>query len=113
MFQNFVDEYDHEQGEVKRVLVGSPGIGKSVLFFLAALGRARSDERRIIMYFRKVVQELSVFVMRASATKGGVHVLFSRDLQTMHDRLSWVVDRFSTVPRVPVARKYQGCRVSF
>ena len=80
MFPKLVEEYDAEKGEVKRILVGSPGIGKSVLFFLAALGRARTYEEEIVMYFRKVEDELSVFVMEAGARKGEVNVLVSRNL---------------------------------
>lgn len=64
----------------RRVLLGSPGVGKSVLFFMAALQKAH-DSSVPVLYLRKKREEelLSMFVMRKIGV-GQVSVVFCRDL---------------------------------
>ena len=63
-----------------RVLLGSPGVGKSVLFFITALYKAETI-RPPIAYIRKTREEklVSVFVMFRTAN--GVRVFWSRDVR--------------------------------
>eukprot|EP00523_Entomoneis_sp_CCMP467_P007789 CAMPEP_0168741098 /NCGR_PEP_ID=MMETSP0724-20121128/12327_1 /TAXON_ID=265536 /ORGANISM="Amphiprora sp., Strain CCMP467" /LENGTH=541 /DNA_ID=CAMNT_0008788569 /DNA_START=55 /DNA_END=1680 /DNA_ORIENTATION=- len=83
MFDKLVSP--HGQGVRKRILTGSPGIGKSVLFFLAALRRAILHEEKV-MYMRKTTQDegkISVFIMEKTEGIGNsVNVLFSDELET-------------------------------
>jgi hypothetical protein len=59
-------------------LIGSPGVGKSILFFLAALYQARMSK---VVYYRKTKQEsISVFFMTPS-TDGNVRIWFTRNIQ--------------------------------
>jgi hypothetical protein len=72
-----------EYGET--VLIGSPGVGKSLLFFLAALYMAQKlPQPRIthVIYCRrtKTIERVSVFIMTPNEKTGGVHVLFTRNL---------------------------------
>jgi hypothetical protein len=63
--------------------VGSPGVGTSILFFLAALYQATSTN---VIYYRKTMadgENVSVFVMIPSRASGGtkdVEVWFNRDM---------------------------------
>ena len=59
MFTMLVSKYEPE--EEQRVLVGSPGIGKSVLFFLAALRRVVVHGEKVI-YVRKTRQEMKLSI---------------------------------------------------
>ena len=77
----------HTPKEEQRILVGSPGVGTSVVFFLAALRRAVTYQEKVL-YVRKTRQEsMSLFFME----KGGdsddssavVNVLFSRTLNKL------------------------------
>lgn len=71
----------HEGRVLSRVLTGSPGIGKSVVFFLAAVQRAATIDKRLI-YLRKRDEEedISVFIMDNSPNGDSVDVVFGREL---------------------------------
>jgi hypothetical protein len=60
----------------KTILVGSSGVGKSVLFFLAALYRSQA---RATIYFRRAQSDtlISVFAMFPHQDPHKVHVLFT------------------------------------
>lgn len=58
-------------------LVGSPGVGKSILFFLAALHQAQKSPT--VYYRRTSSEDVSVFVMTPQAE--GVGIWFSRDVK--------------------------------
>lgn len=71
-------------GAKNTVLVGSPGVGKSILFFLAAVYQAR---KRPVGYYRRTRSELemaSLFFMMpeegADAAEGKVRVWFTRSI---------------------------------
>jgi hypothetical protein len=72
-------------GAKNAVLVGSPGVGKSILFFLAALHQTR---KRPVGYYRRTRSELemaSLFFMMpmeegADAAEGKVRVWFTRSI---------------------------------
>jgi hypothetical protein len=63
----------------KTVLIGSAGVGKSVLFFLAALRKAT---KKPVLFYRKTDVEsyTSVFLMQAS--QHGVDIVFSRKISS-------------------------------
>jgi hypothetical protein len=65
----------------RRVLLGSPGIGKSVLFFLVALKKAH-DSNVPVLYLRKTREELniSIFLMKKDGD-GKVSVFFCRTMR--------------------------------
>ena len=62
----------------KRALIGSPGVGKSVLFFLMALNKARHTP---VVYFRRTsnAKDRSLFFMNANED-GTVRIVFTRKL---------------------------------
>jgi hypothetical protein len=65
------------------VLIGSPGVGKSILFLLAALHQARRSP--VVFYRKSRIGPVSVFVMsphRSSSSQGpsAVRVWFTRNL---------------------------------
>ena len=65
-----------------QVLIGSPGIGKSLLLFIVALYRARNEQNAVVVYLRKTrrPRELtSVFVISAK-TADQLQVSYSRTL---------------------------------
>ena len=72
-------EKQRTAGVKKTVLIGSPGVGKSVLFFLAALFQAKSSN---IIYFRCTAGEdqISVFLMMPDRNDC-VRVWFTRNLR--------------------------------
>ena len=76
----------HQKRVQRRILTGSPGIGKSVLFFLAAIQRAFALDEKVL-YFRKAEERrgyISVFVMEKAKSRGGtqaVNVVFSQDIK--------------------------------
>jgi hypothetical protein len=62
------------------VLVGSPGVGKSVLFFLAALDQARKST--IVYYRHPDLEDISVFFMAPDESHAGhVRVWFTRNVK--------------------------------
>lgn len=63
-----------------RVLLGSPGVGKSVLFFIAALYKAETLERPVV-YFRKTREEKNISVFVMFRTADGLRVLCDRRVQ--------------------------------
>jgi hypothetical protein len=73
----------HEAGEEQRVLVGSPGVGKSVLFFLVALRRVVAHGQKVL-YLRKTAKarSFSLFLIEKGADDDAVNVLFNRSLAT-------------------------------
>ena len=75
---SLVSEY--KDGEKQRVLVGSPGVGKSVLFFLAALRRVVHHGEKV-MYIRKTDNnpDISFFLME-KGDDSSVNVLSNRSL---------------------------------
>ena len=68
----------------RTVLVGSPGVGKSILFFLAAIYRVykQSNEQKwATIYFRRTrAEDISVFIMVPHTDTNHVHVIFTRTL---------------------------------
>jgi hypothetical protein len=62
----------------RRALIGSPGVGKSVLFFLVALHKACHTP---VLYYRKTgnYNDRSLFFMNATEN-GKVHIVFTRTL---------------------------------
>lgn len=62
-----------------RVLLGSPGVGKSVLFFIAALYKAVTLATPIA-YLRQTREEKAVSVFVMFRTLNGVRVFWGRDL---------------------------------
>ena len=74
-------------GEEQRILVGSPGVGKSVLFFLTALCRVVAHGE-MILYLRKTsnAQSFSLLLMEKGTDADAVNILFNRSLKTkLHD----------------------------
>lgn len=76
----------HAEALQGRILTGSPGIGKSVVFFLAAVQRAATLEKKVL-YLRKVEEQkaISIFIMEKSPRCGTgdlVNVVFGQDLST-------------------------------
>jgi hypothetical protein len=62
------------------VLVGSPGVGKSVLFFLAALDQARKS--KTVYYRHPDLEDISVFFMAPDeSNEGHVRVWFTRNVK--------------------------------
>lgn len=60
-------------------LIGSPGVGKSILFFLAALFQAKTST---ILYYRRTRREnVSLFCMGPTSDRTGVRVWFSRNVE--------------------------------
>lgn len=85
----------------RRVLIGSPGVGKSVLFFLAALRQAQMIESDKKVIFLRQTQDdsfISVFCMEPSNESDSVNVFFSRQVDKLYfDLLSTcreIVDMF-------------------
>jgi hypothetical protein len=72
------DAADGVNKKARTILMGSPGIGKSILFFLAALGRSRQE---VTIYFRRTTADfyVSVFLM-IPRRENRVDVLFTRSL---------------------------------
>jgi hypothetical protein len=84
IFDLFRDDVESnmEPGSRSAVLIGSPGVGTSILAFLAALFQA---QRRMVVYYRITEsrgEQPCVFVMAPAGNGecGGVHVWFSRTL---------------------------------
>jgi hypothetical protein len=81
IFRLFCEDADKVAPRMSRtVLLGSPGVGKSILFFLAALHRS---QRNVTIYYRFVSEseeDVSVFVM-LPCPGNKVHVLFTRKLK--------------------------------
>jgi Retrotransposon hot spot protein len=62
-------------------LIGSPGVGKSILFFLAALDQACTSN---VVYYRRVGAEAaSVFVMTPDTDGGRVRIWFARNVGSL------------------------------
>lgn len=60
-------------------LIGSPGVGKSILFFLAALFQAKTSPT---LYYRLARREnVSLFYMSPTSDGAGVRVWFSRNVE--------------------------------
>ena len=62
--QEMIDTIHHEirqnsQKFQRQVLIGSPGVGKSVLFFLYALVYATDNRGKKVMYWRKALADTS------------------------------------------------------
>lgn len=79
---------DLEDEDVRRVLLGSPGVGTSVLFLIAALSKALTDSKPVV-YFRKVREgkQVSAFVMNRTA-EGVLDVYFPRRIKKFgHNKL--------------------------
>ena len=75
----------HERRLQRRILTGSPGVGKSLVFFLAALQIAFTMQTRVI-YVRNVEEEkrFSIFVMEKNPDGGGkVDVAFGLDISKL------------------------------
>lgn len=72
---------DLEDDDYRRVLLGSPGVRKSIACFLAALWKALHDSRPVV-YLRKVKEEkrVSAFAMNRTA-EGALDVHFSRRIK--------------------------------
>ena len=72
-------ESDKKAGAKNTVLIGSPGVGKSILFFLAALYQA---QRRPIVYHRitKTEDEKASLFFVAPQGDGKVRVWFTRNM---------------------------------
>lgn len=64
-----------------RVLLGSPGVGKSVLFFIAALYLTEKKCTMPIVYIRKTQEDRMVSVFVMSRTNAGVEVFHSRKVE--------------------------------
>jgi hypothetical protein len=58
--------------------VGSPGVGKSILFFLAALHRAQTIRT---LYYRQTNADMASMFVMTPVGNGRVHVWFSRNLR--------------------------------
>ena len=69
-------------------LIGSPGVGKSILFFLAALYQAQTSK---IVYYRSTQSEITVsmFVMTPE-NDGTVRIWFSRNVDKEVEGLSYI-----------------------
>jgi hypothetical protein len=79
LFDQDVEQTPRRPPDQRRsvALVGSPGVGKSILFFLAALHQAQKSPT--VYYRRTGSEDVSVFVMTPQA--GGVGIWFSRDVK--------------------------------
>lgn len=75
-----------------RVLLGSPGVGKSVLFFIAALIHAWLNKRPVV-YYRQTRAEkyASAFVMFAKADGLAVFAARNIDREEFHERIHFGV----------------------
>jgi hypothetical protein len=74
--------FEEERDTYKTILIGSPGVGKSVLFFLAALRRATKNP---VLFYRKTkaVDYTSLFIMEKVGQEGDVRIVFSRSLSSL------------------------------
>jgi hypothetical protein len=81
IFDFFCDDIkaDMTPDSKNTALIGSPGVGKSILFFLAALYQATS---KMVVYYRltKAPSERASLFFMAPAQNGGVSVWFSRNI---------------------------------
>lgn len=72
--------------EIRKILTGSPGVGKSVLFFLTALRYQLLPENthKKVAYFRKVDNEKDVafFLMEPGDRPSTLKMLYSRQVST-------------------------------
>jgi hypothetical protein len=88
IFQLFCDDVEKKRDPEysETVLIGSPGVGKSLLFFLGALYMAQNlmqPRNSHVIYCRRTKrasERVSVFIMTPNEKTGGVHVLFTRSL---------------------------------
>jgi len=64
----------------KRVLLGSPGVGKSVLFFIAALHKAL-DADKPVLYVRKTREENFVSFFFMARTDTGLKVFYNQKIE--------------------------------
>ena len=62
-----------------RVLLGSPEVGKSVLFFIAALYKAEHGDKPVV-YFRRTEEEDDISAFFMVRTDSGVRVYSCRDI---------------------------------
>lgn len=70
----------------KRALIGSPGVGKSILFFLVALIKARKTP---VVYYRKTknTSDYSLFFMNATKNEM-IRIVFTRKLLPKTDSMT-------------------------
>lgn len=64
-----------------RVLLGSPGVGKSVLFFIAALYNVEVKNSLPVVYLRKTREEKQVSAFAIFRTENGLRVFWCRDIE--------------------------------
>ena len=78
VFKKDADDGTRTPGNSHSVLIGSPGVGKSILFFLGALYQAQYS---YVVYYRRTTAEgcMSLFIMVPNGT-GSVRVWFTRYL---------------------------------
>ena len=73
-----------DQDERRKILTGSPGIGKSVLFFLAAL-RCQllpQNANKKVAYIRKVDEEpVSYYLMEPGSSGNSVKMIYSQNIE--------------------------------
>ena len=75
-----------------RVLLGSPGVGKSVLFFICALCKAEIGDKPVV-YFRKTREEKRISVFVLLRTQSGVRFFSCRRLKKdKFDKISHYID---------------------
>jgi hypothetical protein len=81
LFSNDTEVTPDDHNNNRRVLLGSPGVGKAVLFFLAALKKAH-DSDVPVLYLRKTREEsiISMFYMKKNGD-GKVSVFFCRTVK--------------------------------
>jgi hypothetical protein len=88
IFQLFCEDVNNERFPRKgeTVLIGSPGVGKSLLFFLGALFMAQKSlqpRETQVIYCRltkKNDERVSIFIMAPNEKTDGLHVVFTRNL---------------------------------
>ena len=77
IFKKFVDDEPVEASN--RVLLGSPGVGKSVLFFIAAMSKALHGVHPVL-YVRRTLEETEISAFGMFRSEGGLKIFSCRNI---------------------------------
>jgi hypothetical protein len=91
MLTMFLRLTDGDSDFERHVLIGSPGVGKSILMFLAALRHAQVGKKPVVFLRRTNEEDISVFVMEQVENQpDSVDVYFSRSIRKLGTDLTTV-----------------------
>jgi len=92
-------EMQKREAARSHIVSGSPGIGKSLVFFLVALFRAAKEQDRVL-YFRctaNAQEDASAFLLEKGCEENSVNVLFTRTINKRADNIINPVRIFNNV----------------